>query len=197
MVWSVNPGLTSYRVREIIINSADPGEIITDPITLEFRNSFQADGEVVYSYFSNNGRYVAQLPAGNYNVTAVGDEYVTTRGQVISLFGVSAQNIYLTPLNPAPTLPMLSNVSTWVSPNNRLITASWDPFPGVIEYHIYYRQLVGTPPALSGFRYFESTSDTSISFRQIAFPREIRIEATTATSRIVFGNRIHPAWHPQ
>jgi len=82
------------------------GEIITDPIYLEFRNSFQADGEVIHSLISDNGRYGVRLPVGNYNVTAVSDEYATTRGQVISLilFSESDQNIYLTPLNPTPTL---------------------------------------------------------------------------------------------
>ena len=176
------------------------GEIITDPVTLEFRNSFQADGEIVYSRVFDNGRYSVELPAGNYNVTAVSDEYITTRGQVISLFGVSIydQNIYLIPINPTPTLPMLSDLSI-LGARERFtadgvvvdISLMWTQFPAVEEYHIYYR-LRGTNPFQVGeFRYAGSTQNTLFTFTVNRWAgAEIRIEATTATSRIVFGNNL-------
>jgi len=99
-------GQTNIRGR--IINY-ETGLMIVDPITLEFRNSFHAEGEIFQTLDVINGQYSIILPRGNYNVRVSGDRFITKQGQIISLPGVyiPRQDIYLSIVHdvhvPTPT----------------------------------------------------------------------------------------------
>lgn len=107
-----------------IVNAFD-GTLVTDTeITLKFQRGIDIPGaSVVETLKTSTGSYSVTLPAGNYTVTATGDDYIATVSYVVSIGNKTKgnQNIIISPK---------------LSTDNIRVVLSWGEIPSDLDSHM-------------------------------------------------------------